>query len=284
MAAIDAQSLIKHYGGFAALRGVDLLVPDGALFGLVGPNGSGKSTLIKALVGSMRPTGGRVRTLGLDPLRERAALRRQIGYMPQAPALYNDLSARDNIRFFGSAHAVPDLQGRIDEVLAFTDLHDRQHDPVGRFSGGMQRRASLACALVHRPRMLFLDEPTAAVDPALRARLWELFRRLAAEGTTLFISTHLMDEALLCDRVAILREGRVIADETPRALLERGHIRLTLSLPDGEQTVTVGGYPEDLARALRRYGLNAGVRAVRVEADSLESVLLALIARQPADE
>ncbi len=275
--AIEVTGLTKNYGAFEALRGVDLIVPEGALFGLLGPNGAGKSTLIKALVGALRPSGGRVRVLGLDPLRERAALRRQIGYMPQSPALYEDLSARDNVAFFGSAHDTTDLRCRADEVLEFTDLGARAGESVGRFSGGMKRRVSLAAALVGRPRMLFLDEPTAAVDPGLRARFWEQFRALAARGVTLFISTHLMDEALLCDRVAVLRRGRVIVSDTPRRLLERGATRLTVRRDGGLEERVIGGHPEDLAAALHPYGLAPDVRALTVDADSLETVVLGLV-------
>ncbi len=226
--AIAIEQLTKRYGEVEALRGVDLAVPRGCLFGLVGANGAGKTTLIKAIVGALRPTGGSVRTLGLDPLRDRAAVRQQIGYMPQSPALYDDLSARDNIAFFGSAHGVPNLGRRVEEVLTFTELAGRAGDSVGQFSGGMKRRVSLAAALIHRPPLLILDEPTAAVDPGLRARFWQQFRNLAAEGNTLFISTHLMDEALLCDCVAIQRQGQIIAVDTPRNLLARGRVRLTL--------------------------------------------------------
>ncbi|MGN6755595.1 MAG: ABC transporter ATP-binding protein, partial [Thermomicrobiales bacterium] len=160
--AIAVRGLTKRYGAIEALRGVELTVPRGALFGLVGPNGAGKTTLIKALVGALRPSGGEVRVLGADPLRDRARVRQQIGYMPQAPALYDDLSARDNIAFFAAAHAVPDLAARVTEVLAFTELTERADDSIASFSGGMRRRVSLAAALVHRPTLLLLDEPTAA--------------------------------------------------------------------------------------------------------------------------
>ncbi len=281
--AIQVEGVTKRYRAVDALRGVDLCVPVGTLFSLLGPNGAGKSTLIKALVGALRPTAGKASVLGLDPLRQRAELRRQIGYMPQSPALYQDLSARDNIAFFGSAHAISNLERRVDEVLALTDLSARMHDPVRQLSGGLQRRVSLAAALVHRPRMLLLDEPTAAVDPALRARFWQTFRGLAAGGATLFISTHLMDEALLCDQIAVLREGQIIACETPRALLARGATHLTVTRGDERVSSTIGSHPEDLAMALYRYGLRPDVTAVEVQADSLETVLLTLIGRQSGE-
>ncbi len=278
MDAIQVEGLVKKYGKFEALGGVDLTVPEGSVFGIVGPNGAGKTTLIKALVGSLRPTEGEVRVLGLDPLNNRAELRRGIGYMPQSPALYDDLSAKDNVRFFGAAHRVPELSKKVEEILAFTELSDRAKDPVHTFSGGMKRRVSLACALVHEPRMLFLDEPTAAVDPQLRNRFWRQFRELARNsGATLFISTHLMDEAMLCDRIAILRRGEIIASETPKNILENGGVRLTVEKSGGSFEKRIGGHPEDLADALHAHGLTEDVSAVSVEADSLEDVVLEII-------
>lgn len=280
MKAIEVEGLTRRYGKVEALGGVDLEVERGAVFGLVGPNGAGKSTLIKALVGASRPTSGAVRVLGFDPLKEKAAFRRRIGYMPQSPALYEDLSAWDNVRFFGAAHRVPGLRGRAESVLEFAGLKDRAGDPVHTFSGGMKRRVSLACALVHEPEMLFLDEPTAAVDPQLRSRFWRQFRELADGGATLFISTHLMDEAMLCDRVAILREGRIIATETPKHLLEAGRARLTVDRNGETIERHIGGHPEDLARALHGFGLSKDTRAVDVEADTLEDVVLSIIGEE----
>ena len=280
MNAIEVSGLTKRYGRVNALGGVDLSVREGEVFGLVGPNGAGKTTLIKALVGALRPSGGEVRVVGLNPLGDRTELRRRIGYMPQSPALYEDLSARGNVGFFGAAHRTPDLRKKVDEVMQFTDLSGRAGDPVHTFSGGMKRRVSLACALVHRPKVIFLDEPTAAVDPQLRSRLWKTFRELAKGGTTLFISTHLMDEAMLCDRIAILRGGRVIAADAPRNILEEGKTHLTVEQDGAEEVETIGGHPEDLAAALRPYGLQADVSAIDVQTDSLETVVLTLIEKE----
>ena len=280
MFAIQVASLVKRYRKIEALGGVDLRVPEGAVFGLVGPNGAGKTTLIMALVGTLRPTRGEISVLDMDPLRDRTRLRQRIGYMPQSPALYEDLSARDNVAFFGAAHRTPDLHKRVAEVLELTEMAGRASDPVHTFSGGMRRRLSLACALVHRPDVLFLDEPTAAVDPQLRSRLWDTFRKLAGEGATLFISTHLMDEAMLCDGISILRSGRVVASDTPRGMLEKGKTRLTIGWEGGEDRNVIGGRPQDLAEALRPYGLSEEVRTVDVEVDSLESVVLSIIAEE----
>ncbi len=226
MPVIDLDRLAKHYGRIHALRAVTMTVNEGEIFGLLGPNGAGKTTLIRLLTGSTRATGGSVRVLGLDPLRDARAVRRQLGYMPQAPALYEDLSPRDNIRFFARAHDLPSIETRIVELLVFSKLRERERDPVHTFSGGMKQRVSLACALAHRPRLLLLDEPTAGVDPRLRAEFWNHFRDLARGGAGLLISTHHMDEALLCDRLAILSDGRVLACGTPRELLDRGHTRI----------------------------------------------------------
>jgi len=278
--AIEVSGLTKRYGKVEALGGADLSVREGEVFGLVGPNGSGKTTLIKGLVGALRPSGGEARVLGLNPLKDRAELRRRIGYMPQSPALYEDLSARGNVGFFGAAHRTPDLRKNVDEVMNFTDLSGRAADPVHTFSGGMKRRVSLACALVHHPEVIFLDEPTAAVDPQLRSRLWKTFRELARDGATLFISTHLMDEAILCDRIAILRGGRVIAADAPRTILEEGKTHLTVEQDGAEEQETIGGHPEDLAAALRPYGLRPGVTAIDVETDTLETVVLSLIEKE----
>ncbi len=282
MYAIEVAGLAKRYGKIEALRGVDLAVPEGAVFGLVGPNGAGKTTLLKTLVGALRPSDGEVRVLGLEPLKDRSELRQCIAYMPQFPALYEDLSARDNIEFFGAAHRAPDLREKVEDVLRLTELTARANDPLHTLSGGMKRRVSLAGALVHRPKMLFLDEPTAAVDPQLRSRLWETFRKLAKGGVTLFISTHLMDEAMLCNRVAILREGRIIASDTPRRILQKGKTRLLVDKNGEEEEKIIGGHPEDLAAALRSYGLSPEVSAVSVEADSLETVILSLIGKEVA--
>lgn len=280
MNTLEAEGLVKRYGKREALAHVDLTVPEGSVFGLVGPNGAGKTTLIKALVGALQPTEGTVRVLGLNPLDKKAEVRRRVGYMPQIPALYEDLSARDNIRFFGAAHRTPELRKKVEEALEFAELTHRAEDPVHTLSGGMKRRVSLACALVHEPEVLFLDEPTAAVDPQLRSRFWETFRELARGGATLFVSTHLMDEALLCDRVCILRKGRVIASDTPRRLLEQGTTRLTVRENGAERQEVIGGHPGELARALHTYGLRREVTAVEVEGDSLETVVLSLIEKE----
>jgi ABC-2 type transport system ATP-binding protein len=274
---IEVAGLTKRYGRIDALRSVTLSVGEGEIFGLLGPNGAGKTTLIRSLTGSTRPTAGVVKVCGHDPVRDGKRVRRDIGYMPQAPALYEDLSPRDNIRFFGQAHNVKDIEQRITQLLEFSKLLSRERDPVYTFSGGMKQRVSLACALVHQPRVLLLDEPTAGVDPRLRAEFWKYFRELARGGATLLISTHQMDEALFCDRLAILFQGSLLACDTPRHLLRRGKTKIHLRRGAEDVTETVDNYPERLPEILRRYGLDPAVARIEIEEETLEEVVLSLI-------
>lgn len=272
--AIVAEGVTKSYGRIEALRGLSLTVRRGEIFGLLGANGAGKSTLIKILVGATRPNAGQVRVLGLDPIRQSRVLREQIGYMPQFRALYEDLSARDNVRFFARAHPIDNLERRIDDVIEFMNLTERQHDPVYGYSGGMEQRVSLACALVHRPRLLFLDEPSTGVDPKLREALWAHFRELVAQGVTILVSTHQMDEALHCDRVAVMRGGEVLACDTPRGLLSRGQATVTIWRDGQPHTEVVRHYAEQLPVML---GLTPQITRIEIREDSLEDVVLNLI-------
>ena len=277
MNAISITALVKSYGKVTALQGIDLAVPQGMIYGVVGPNGAGKTTLIKTLVGVARPTSGTARVLELDPLNDKWALRKQIGYMPQDAALYETLSARDNITFLGKAQSVKDLNQKVDEVIAFTELASRARDPIHTFSGGMKKRVSLACALIHQPKVLFLDEPTAAVDPQLRARSWALFRKLAKNGTTLFISTHLMDEALLCDRVTILNQGRVILVDSPQNIMQRGKTRLSVTSPNGSSETEFESTPEAMAQKLHEFGLPNDISSIKIGSSTLEEIVLEII-------
>lgn len=206
-AAVEAVDLRKRFGAIHAVDGVDLSLPPGRIYGLLGPNGSGKTTLIRLLIGLARPSGGQARILGKRmPSRQTLA---QIGYMPQAEALYPDLSVGENLSFFGRLEGRVD-PGSIDRVLELVELSDRKGTPVLQLSGGMRRRLSLALTLVHEPQVLFLDEPTVGVDPALRVQFWSHFRRLAADGTTILVASHVMDEADRCDDLVFMRDGKVI--------------------------------------------------------------------------
>jgi ABC-2 type transport system ATP-binding protein len=260
------------------LRGVDLQVEKGTIFGLLGSNGAGKTTLIKVLVGSTRPNEGQVKVLGLDPFQDSRKLRE---------ALYDDLSARDNIRFFGASHRLPDLGEQVEKVLAFTDLTGRAGDAVSGLSGGMKQpggmkqRVSLACALVHRPQALFLDEPTAGVDPVLKEAFWKHFRQLAAEGVTLFISTHLMDEALLCDKLAIMRDGAVLVCDTPQNIMLQGQTTVKIWRGNRLERQTIAQYPTQLPALLQSYGLDPAITRVELDQDNLETIMLRLINNRP---
>ena len=284
MNAIEIVNLTKNYGKICALNQMSLEVPEGTIYGLVGPNGSGKTTLIKALVGSLRPDSGYAQVLGLDPLKDKWQLRKQIGYMPQSPALYDDLSARDNILFFGKAQNVPDLHRKVDEILLFAELTTRANDLVRTFSGGMKKRVSLCCTLIHNPRIIFLDEPTAAVDPHLKMQSWILFRKLAQSGVTIFVSTHQMDEAMLCDRVTILRNGENLAVDTPQNILKRGKTRLKISLNNEERTAVIDSNSIDLADELQKFGLDKNITSVELHSDAIEDIILAIVQEKEKED
>ena len=207
--AVEVDRVDKRFGAIVALDNASLRIRRGEVYGLLGPNGAGKTTLIRSLVGLVAPEQGTVTVLGqrmpqLDVLA-------RVGYMTQQAALYPDLSAEENVRFFGA------INGRVDgvrEALELVDLWDRRKSVVSTLSGGMRTRCSLACALVHKPELLLLDEPTVGVDPQLRIQLWGRFRQMAASGTSILISSHVMDEAERCDRLGLIRFGRMLAEGT----------------------------------------------------------------------
>jgi len=273
---IEIVNLTKQYGKLTALSDVSLTVPEGTIFGLLGPNGAGKTTLIKSIAGALKPTSGSAKVLGLDPLKNRWEIRKQIGYMPQSSSLYGDLSARQNIMFFGKAQRVTNLGAEVDKILQFTELENRADDRVRNFSGGMQKRVSLACALIHQPRILFLDEPTAAVDPHLKLRTWELFRVLAQKGVTIFVSTHLMDEAMKCDQLAILRNGQLLAVDTPAKILAMGKTRVHIQRKGEMIQKEISSEPTSILSELKILGLDSTIDHIDLQADDLETIILSL--------
>ena len=215
--AIVSEGLERRFGDIRALDGFDLSVREGEILGLVGPNGAGKTTFIRVVAGLLHPRAGSIEVLGRRPGRDTAT---DVGYMTQAAALYEDLSLRENLRFFGriyglSAAAVPE---RSAALLALVDLADAADRPVRTLSGGQRQLANLTCAMVHGPRLLLLDEPTVGIDPELRRTLWDRFGALRDDGTTILVTTHVMDEAGRCDRVAFVSAGRVLRTGTPREL------------------------------------------------------------------
>jgi len=218
--SVETKALTKKYGKFTAVHNLDLRIRDGEVLGLLGPNGAGKTTTIKLLCDMLKPTSGEAFILGKKvPDRSIPPL---IGYMPQETALYVGLTVHQNMQFFGEVFGLSrgDIKERERELLEFIDLVKWKDELVENLSGGMRHRVSLACALIHRPRVLFLDEPTVGVDPELRVSFWEYFGRLKDDGVTILITTHYMDEASHCDRICFLREGHLMAEGRPEEILE----------------------------------------------------------------
>jgi ABC-2 type transport system ATP-binding protein len=217
-AAVEVDKASFNYKNIRAIDELTLRIPAGISFGLLGPNGAGKTTLIRLMVGLLKPKSGAIRLLGKGLSRQMAPL---IGYMPQLPALYSELSIIQNVDFFARVYRMKDRHQRnerVEEVIKLVDLWPRRKDSVMKLSGGMKQRVSLACAIVHKPPLLFLDEPTVGLDPELRFAFWEHFAALTRQGTTLIVSSHTMDDAAHCDRLAFMRGGVVIAQGTPQEL------------------------------------------------------------------
>ncbi|HEY8506406.1 MAG TPA: ABC transporter ATP-binding protein [Gemmataceae bacterium] len=301
-AVLEVEGLGKSYGRLRALDGVTLRVEAGEMFGLLGPNGAGKTTLISILAGLLDPDAGGVRLFGKPLRRSDPAVRREIGLGTQDLAVYGELTARENLRFFGKLYGLSGagLHSRVEEVLEAVGLRERAGDRVSTFSGGMKRRLNLGVAVVHRPRLLFLDEPTTGVDPQSRNRIFEQVLALNKQGMTVIYSSHYMEEVqALCRRVAILDHGRLIAcDELPALLrLLEGRVRVRAAgLPPGfvERVAALPGvraeragagtlelYAEDAPRALLRVvevarELNVELTGLGAEEPNLERVFLHL--------
>ena len=220
--AVVTRGLGKRFGDLVAVQALDLTIARGEVFGLLGPNGSGKTTTIRMLCGLLTPTAGDATVIGFDVRTQSEQIRRNIGYMSQRYGLYDDLTASENIRFYASVYGLrgTERETRISELMEEMALTSRRDQMAGTLSGGWKQRLALACATAHRPQMLFLDEPTAGVDPAARRRFWEQSYALAARGTTILVTTHYMDEAARCQRLGFLSRGHLIAvgtpDEVPR--------------------------------------------------------------------
>ena len=219
--AVEVESIYKDFGSIRVLRGLSLQIERGSIYGLLGPNGAGKTTLIRAIVGLIKPDKGRV--IALDTSMPNKAVLNRIGYMTQAVALYDDLTVLQNIHFFAAVGGLGNmaLRSAVDEMMALVDLTPRADSRVRELSGGMKQRCSLACALVHHPELVLLDEPTVGVDPQLRVQFWNYFHQLTERGTTLIVSSHVMDEAERCDRLGFVREGVLLAEGSASDLLKR---------------------------------------------------------------
>jgi ABC-2 type transport system ATP-binding protein len=221
--AIEISGLTKKFGDFVAVDNLDLRVRVGEIFGFLGPNGAGKTTTIRMMCGLMRQSKGTIRIYGYSIPEERSELIKITGYMAQRFSLYEDLSVYENMEFFGKLYGLngENLHSRIRELLEFLDLKDVKDRLAGRLSGGMKQRLALGVALIHRPKLLVLDEPTAGVDPPIRRAFWEYLRGLNKEGTTILVTTHYMDEAENCDRIGLMNRGRLVAEGTPKELKRR---------------------------------------------------------------
>jgi linearmycin/streptolysin S transport system ATP-binding protein len=307
-AVIEVQNLRKQYGDLVAVEEVSFRAEPGQIFGLLGPNGAGKSTTISCLCGLLKPTSGQVSILGHDVVQDGPASRTRLGVVPQELALYEDLSATDNLEYWGSAYGMSGaaLKSRVVEVLESIGLLDRAKEPVSRFSGGMKRRLNLGCAIVHKPAVLLLDEPTVGVDPQSRVRLLEVIRELVAAGTCVLYTTHYMEEAeSLCDRLAILDHGQIIAagtlEELRGRLGERDMVRLAGKFPvDAVRTALQalndaevlqaeeGAFLVAMSAAGRRlpmlfdaiHGAGGEVRETTVKQPSLESLFIQLTGKE----
>ena len=221
--AVQAAGVRKRFGQLEALASLDLAIAAGEIYGLLGPNGSGKTTFIRCVAGLIRPDAGSIVVLGQTPRDAVAAGR--VGYMTQTAALYGDLSVHENLEFLARLEGVEDPDESIEAALRTVDLLDRGRSIVSTLSGGMRQRISLAGALLHQPDLLLLDEPTVGVDPVLRQEFWTHFRTLASKGTTLLVSSHVMDEASRCDRLGLIRAGRLLAEGTAAGLTSRAGTR-----------------------------------------------------------
>jgi len=298
--AIRLQDVTCRYGANAAVDGVALSVGKGEVFGLVGPDGAGKTTLIRLLCGLLRPASGRVEVAGCDTVARAADLKRRIGYLSQRFSLYGDLTVEENLDFFARLHAVRGHAPRKEELLAFTRLGPFRDRLADRLSGGMKQKLALACTLIHRPEVIFLDEPTTGVDPVSRRDFWTILNELHGTGITILMATPYLDEAERCSRVALLDHGRVLACDTPRALRSgrrgpmvevvcdrvREAATAARGVPGVESVQQFGdrihvGFrgaapaPEALAETLAAAGVT--VRQVRAITPSLEDVFIEMV-------
>jgi len=212
--AIDVHGLTKRFGSKVAVDKVDIAVPEGQVWGFLGPNGSGKTTTIRMLCGLLKPDGGQGTCLGHDVLKEPDAIKRDVGYMTQRFSFWEDLSIRENLEFVARIYSVPDRVRKVDDALARLGLVERQKQLAGELSGGWKQRLALAACMLHDPKLLLLDEPTAGVDPQARREFWEEIHRLSQQGLTVLVSTHYMDEAERCDRIVYISFGKIVARGT----------------------------------------------------------------------
>lgn len=283
---IVVQNLTKKFGAFLAVDNVSFSVNRGEVFGWLGPNGAGKTTTIRMLLGLLHPTSGSSRVLGFDSARQTKAMHAVVGYMSQQFTLYNDLTAAENIRFYGMVYGLSnrDLRQRQAEIIHMAGLDGRENMLTSNLSGGWKQRLALGCAIVHRPQVVFLDEPTAGVDPISRRDFWTLIYDMAKQGVTLLVTTHYMDEAELCQRIGFISQGRLVAIDTPARLKQtnmRGDV-LEINVSDANAAMRIlkaaqqsGQIPLD---EVALYG--AQIHAIVPSADTYKEPVRALLSAE----
>jgi len=232
---IELNRITKQFGTFRAVNQVSLSVSKGSVFGLLGANGAGKTTLIRMMCGILPPTSGHGLVLGKDMVKERAEIKKRIGYMSQKFSLYPDLTVEENIRFYGRLYGVDSIKQRMEELIGQFSLQDVAKKQVAELGGGIRQRVAFASAIVHRPPLLFLDEPTSGVDPLTRRLFWEQLYELTEQGMTILVTTHYMDEAERCDQVALMNKGRIVAKGKVDELKERYAVEWGTARPTLEE-------------------------------------------------
>jgi len=246
--SVEVANLVKKFGDFVAVDRINLEVRKGEVFGFIGPNGAGKSTTIRILCGLLKPTSGRAMVAGFDVSKNPEAVRQNIGYMSQKFSLYNDLTVIENIRLFAGLYSVPQkfLQARIEWALTMANLKGQENLITGTLPGGWKQSLALGCAVLHKPPVIFLDEPTSGVDPITRRQFWDLIHQMAEEGVTVFVTTHYMEEAEYCNRLALIFRGRIVALGTPSELKRdsmKGELLLVECAPLGDAVEALQSAP-----------------------------------------
>ena len=267
-AAIVAEHLVRRFGHFAAVNDVSFRVEKGEIFGFLGPNGSGKTTVIKMLTGLLPLSEGNARVEGLDVRTDPESVRERIGYMSQNFSLYHDLTVEENLKFYGRIYSLEParLKRRMDEIIQINGLGPYVDRLAAQLSGGWKQRLALGCAMLHEPSLLFLDEPTAGIDPVARRQLWDLLFELSGHGITFFVTTHYMDEAERCSHVGYIYFGKLIADGTPNSLRELPDVQ-----PEG--TIRVEITTPEVTRALRLARQIPGIRSATIFGQSIHALI-----------
>jgi ABC-type multidrug transport system ATPase subunit len=267
-AAISAQHLVRRFGAFTAVNDISFRVEKGEIFGFLGPNGSGKTTIIKMLTGLLPLSDGNAWVQGLDVRKDAEAVRERIGYMSQKFSLYDDLTVLENLRFYGRIYGLsPEhMKRRIDDIVQLNGLSPYLNRLAAQLSGGWKQRLALGCAMLHEPKLLFLDEPTAGIDPVARRQLWDLLFELSGHGITFFVTTHYMDEAERCSHVAYIYYGKLIADGTPAELKALPDVQ-----PAGTERIEI--VTPQVTRALRLARHIPGIRSATIFGESIHALV-----------